>query len=154
MYAFIIGSPSVFSRVSRSLRKVRLGSHGERGRVSGNGLRLCARFFIRGVIRDIAYLALHGIRVDLAHVNPAILPPSSANVQRPRVVVAVGYRQAGVVRDHVLVNRQDRLGVRFDPRHLASQTHFLEGKEFWFPRLDFATLPLVFRLISSLTRVN
>lgn len=51
------------------------------------------------------YLALHGIRVDLAHINPTVFPSCTANVQRPRVVVAVGHRQTGVVRDHVLVNR-------------------------------------------------
>lgn len=56
-------------------------------------------------MRNTAYLALHGIRVDLAHINPAIFPACTANIQRPRVVVAVGHRQTGVVRDHVLVNR-------------------------------------------------
>jgi hypothetical protein len=53
----------------------------------------------------------------------------------------VGHRQAGIVRNNVLMNRQDRLGVRFDPRHLASQTHFLERAEFfraiWNRRLAF-----------------
>lgn len=57
------------------------------------------------LVKGSAYLALHGVRVDLAHINPAIFPARTANVQRPRVVVAVGHRQTGVVRDHVLVNR-------------------------------------------------
>ena len=67
------------------------------------------------------YLALHGVRVDLAHVGPLILALHVADVEGPGVDVVVGDGEASVVRDDVLVDGQDRLGVRLDPRHLRIQ---------------------------------
>lgn len=65
-----------------------------------------------------AYLALHGIGVDLTHVGTPVLGLRVLDVQRPRTEVVVGDGEPGVVRDDVLVNRQNRLGVRLDPCHL------------------------------------
>lgn len=64
------------------------------------------------------YLALHRVRIDLTHVQPAIRPLGIFYVQRPRVVVTVCYRKTRVICNNVLVNRQNCFCVGFDPRHL------------------------------------
>lgn len=66
------------------------------------------------------YLTLHRVRVDLAHIGAAVLSLDASHVERPRVVVVVGDREAGVVRDDVLVDGQDRLRVCLDPGHLRT----------------------------------
>lgn len=65
------------------------------------------------------YLALHGIRVQLAHVAASVVLGHRLHVQIPRVCVRVRHADARIVRDDVLVNRLDRLGVRLDPADLV-----------------------------------
>lgn len=67
------------------------------------------------------YLHFHWVSVNLAHILSSVLPLHPPNVERPSVVVVVCDAQPRVVRDHVLVDRQDRLRVRFDPRYLPRQ---------------------------------
>lgn len=67
------------------------------------------------------YLHFHWVSVNLAHILSSVLPLHPPNVERPRVVVVVRDAQSRVVRNHVLVDRQDRLRVRFDPRYLPRE---------------------------------
>lgn len=69
-----------------------------------------------------AYLALHGIGVDLTHVGAPVLGLGVLDVERPRTEVVVRDGEPGIVRDDVLVDRQYRLGVRLDPGHLLIPT--------------------------------
>lgn len=68
-----------------------------------------------------SHLHLHRVRVHLTHVQAAVFHFDAANDQRPGVEIAVRHRQPIVVRDDVLVNGQNRFGVRFDPGHLFPQ---------------------------------
>lgn len=63
-------------------------------------------------------LALHWIRIHLAHVCTSVFTANTSHVQRPRVIVIVGDRQPGVVGDHVFMDCQDGFCVRLDPRYL------------------------------------
>ena len=65
-------------------------------------------------------LRLDGHGVDLAHVAAAVIAAHSAQRHRPRVDVVSDHREPRVIRDDVLVDREDALVLRFDPRHLAT----------------------------------
>ena len=64
------------------------------------------------------YLAGHGLRVDLAHVDAGVVSLHVAEPQGPTVVAVVLHRHPRVVGHHVRVDRQDRLRVRPQPSHL------------------------------------
>ncbi|KAJ8883687.1 hypothetical protein PR048_015541 [Dryococelus australis] len=76
-------------------------------------------------------LLLHDVGVDLAHVAAAVRLLHLADVQPPRVVQVVRDCDARVVRDHLAVEREDRLVLRSQPSHLpthqqpCSNAHFL-----------------------------
>lgn len=67
------------------------------------------------------YLHFHRIRVHLAHVLAAVLHLHALDHQRPCVLVAVRHRQPVIVRNHVLVDRQNGFRVRFNPGHLQQR---------------------------------
>lgn len=67
------------------------------------------------------HLTFHGVRVDLAHVLPFVLPSDASNVECPSVVVVVRHRKSGIVGYHVLVYSEDGLCVRLDPSYLLVQ---------------------------------
>lgn len=69
------------------------------------------------------HLTLHRVSVDLAHVLAAVLLLDALDVKVPGGVVAVGDGNTRVVRDHVLVNRLDRLRVRLYPAHLSKRVN-------------------------------
>lgn len=52
----------------------------------------------------MVYLHFHWISVNLAHVLSPVLPLHPSDIECPRVVVIVCNTQAGIVRDHVLVD--------------------------------------------------
>ena len=64
------------------------------------------------------HLAGHRLRVDLAHVDPGVVPLHVVQPERPAVVAVVLDAHPGVVGHHVGVDRQDRLGVRAEPGDL------------------------------------
>lgn len=64
------------------------------------------------------YLHFHRVRVHLAHVLATVLHLHALDHQRPCVLVAVRHRQPVIVRNHVLVDRQNCFRVRFNPGHL------------------------------------
>jgi len=66
----------------------------------------------------VALTALHRIRVHLTHVPSAIHLLHVLYVKVPRAVVVVGQRDSGILRDHIMMNRQNGLCVDAHPRHL------------------------------------
>ncbi len=64
------------------------------------------------------YLACHGFRVDLAHVNAGVVSLDAVDHQGPAVVAVVLHRHARVVGHHVSVDRQYSLRVRSQPGNL------------------------------------
>lgn len=75
-----------------------------------------------GNTRRWPHLHLHGVRVNLAHVLAAVFAIHVTNVQRPSIVIVVRNRESCVIRDHVLVYRQNRFRVRFNPSYLFTDT--------------------------------
>lgn len=67
----------------------------------------------------------HGVGVDLTHVPAAITLLHVLEVKVPGAVVVVRQRDAGVLRDHVVVDGQDGLGVHAHPRYLPRDTQIL-----------------------------
>lgn len=67
------------------------------------------------------YLHFHRVRVHLAHVLASVLHLDASDHQGPGIKVAVRHRQPVIVRYHVLVDRQNRFGVRFNPGHLHTR---------------------------------
>lgn len=63
-------------------------------------------------------LALHRIRVQLAHVAPDVLLRHRLYMQIPGGGVRVTYGDSGVVSDDLLVNGLDGFRVRLHPAHL------------------------------------
>lgn len=66
----------------------------------------------------ISSLALHGIGIDLTHVPSTIRFSDLPYVKVPRTMIAVGHGDAMILRDHVTRDREDRLSVDSQPRHL------------------------------------
>jgi len=64
------------------------------------------------------YLACHGFRVDLTHVNAGVVSLDAVDHQGPAVVAVVLHRHARVVGHHVSVDRKNRLRVRSQPGNL------------------------------------
>lgn len=77
------------------------------------------------MILRISYLALHGIGIDLAHVEALVLPLGAFDAQAPGRVIAVRDGDPGIVSDHVVVDRLDRLCVGLHPAHLSAERHYL-----------------------------
>lgn len=69
-------------------------------------------------IPEATNLTHHRIRVDLAHVLAFVVLLHVVDVKVPSRVVVVGYADARIMGDHVVVDRLDRLGVRLHPSHL------------------------------------
>lgn len=69
---------------------------------------------------EVALAVLHGIRVDLAHVETAILRFDVLQPKIPVAVAALRQRDPRVSRYDLRVDRQDRLGVDPNPRHLQT----------------------------------
>jgi hypothetical protein len=67
------------------------------------------------------YLALHRVSVDLAHVTAAVLLLHAPDVQVPGAEVVVRNCHPGVVRDDVVVDGLDGLGVRLHPADLQQR---------------------------------
>lgn len=67
---------------------------------------------------EIPDLALHGVRVYLAHVPASIGLTHLPYVKEPRPMIAVGDRDPVILRDHVVRYRQDGLRVDAQPGHL------------------------------------
>lgn len=72
--------------------------------------------WMRGV-----YLTSHWIRVDLAHVCPAVIYLDIGDVQFPSVMSVVCHREPWVVGHHVCLYGEDSFRVGFDPRHLQNR---------------------------------
>jgi hypothetical protein len=69
------------------------------------------------------YLASHWVRVDLAHVCPAVIRLHVGDVQFPSVMSVVCHREPWIVGHHVCLYGEDSLWVRFDPRHLQNRAY-------------------------------
>lgn len=74
---------------------------------------------------QIANLAYHGVRVDLAHVVAPVVLLGLADVQQPCVGVVVGDTVPRDTGDHVPMYRQYHLPVYVDPGDLQ-MNHKLE----------------------------
>lgn len=68
----------------------------------------------------IPLLGLHRISVDLAHVPATIDFPDIFDLQVPRAMVVESDGNAIVLRDHILMDRQNRLGIHVDPSYLET----------------------------------
>ena len=97
-----------------------LAGEGDAGALHGDGVVAGLVVEDVGGLHHLQHpdLADHGLRVDLAHVVAAVVALHVLDVQLPGVVAVVGDGHAGVVGHHVVVDRQDRLAVRPQPRHL------------------------------------
>lgn len=60
----------------------------------------------------------HGVCVDLTHVPASVSLVYVLDMQVPGAVVVVRQRDARVLRDHIVMDREDCLRVHADPRHL------------------------------------
>lgn len=60
----------------------------------------------------------HGICVDLTHVPASVCLVYVLDMQVPGAVVIVRQRDARVLRDHVVMDRENGLRVHSNPRHL------------------------------------
>ncbi len=67
---------------------------------------------------DASDLFLHLLGVELAHVAAAVALLHLPDLQLPDAVLLVVHVDARVVRDHALVQRQDRLVLRLQPTNL------------------------------------
>jgi hypothetical protein len=67
---------------------------------------------------EVPLLTAHGIRVDLTHVPTAVILVYVLDVQVPGAVVIVRQRDARVLRDHFVMDRENSLRVHANPRHL------------------------------------
>lgn len=70
---------------------------------------------------DAADLLLHDAGVDLTHVAAAVGLLHLPNVQVPRALVVVRHGDAGIVRHHLGVQRQNGLVLGAHPAHLRIQ---------------------------------
>lgn len=83
----------------------------------------------RGQTNVWCYLALHRVRVHLAHIRAPVFSPDGPDVQRPRVVIIVCDRQSFVVGNHVFMDGQYGFRIGFDPSHLNIGNHkYILGK--------------------------
>lgn len=61
--------------------------------------------------QSVAYLTLHRVCVNLAHIGARVVGLHVTNVQLPRIVVVVSDAQPRIQRHHVRVYRQNRFRV-------------------------------------------
>ena len=85
---------------------------------------------------DVGFLEAHGVGVDLAHVPAAVRLVGVGDAQHPVAAVGLRQRQTVVARDHLVVDRQDRVRRHSNPRHLLF--HCFERKVHYKSRLDIA----------------
>lgn len=67
---------------------------------------------------EVPLSTAHGIRVDLTHVPPAVSLVYVLDMQVPGAVVIVRQRDARVLRDYIVMDRENGLRVHANPRHL------------------------------------
>ncbi len=73
---------------------------------------------------DIRDLALHGVRIYLAHVPASVANFYVLDMQPPDLLIAVGNCDSMVFRDHVILNGQDGLGIHSKPCYLEKRKFF------------------------------
>lgn len=66
----------------------------------------------------VALTAFHGVCVHLTHVPSAIHLLHVLYVKIPRAVVVIRQSDSGILRDHIMMNRQYGLCIDAYPRHL------------------------------------
>jgi hypothetical protein len=67
---------------------------------------------------EVPLPAAHGICVELTQVPAAVSLAYVLDMQVPGAVVIVRQRDARVLRDHVVMDRENGLRVHANPRHL------------------------------------
>jgi hypothetical protein len=67
---------------------------------------------------EVSLPTAHGICVDLTHVPAAVSLVYVLDMQVPGAVVIVRQRDARVLRDHIMMDREYGLCVHANPRHL------------------------------------
>ena len=114
---------------SKDLYTICLGSHhlaltkvkGIRRKCWRKEMLLRAPFFLCSELTDhiqISHLAFHWIGIYLTHVPAPVGLAYLLYVQIPRLVFAVGHSYAVILCDHMIVDREDGLGVNSQPCHL------------------------------------
>jgi hypothetical protein len=67
---------------------------------------------------EVSLSTSHGIRIDLTHVPAAVSLVYVLDMQVPGAMVVVGQRDAWILRDHIVMDRENGLRVHANPRHL------------------------------------
>ena len=70
-------------------------------------------------------IAGHRVGVDLAHVPPPVRFFGVANVKTPSTMTAMCHGDPMILRDNVSSDREDRLCVHSQPRHLQNKVYQL-----------------------------